>query len=210
MGISLSCPFSTCNHVEDNLDSIIANSFSIACGEEDLETKILKYKVYKSFHTRRKLADYATLIEQSWWKLLDFAELKRSSISFFDIEKHETAISRWSRAGTRAPKVGKDLSKNVKARKLALLHWLEAIDLRHRYGHNLHFYYDKWLKSQSREPFFYWLDIGEGKEINLEKCPRTKLQQQCIKYTWCYVVIIVKKSTPHFHPYFLTQKQNAN
>jgi hypothetical protein len=29
--------------VEDNLDSIIANSFSIACGEEDLETKILKY-----------------------------------------------------------------------------------------------------------------------------------------------------------------------
>jgi len=26
------------------------------------------------------------------------------------------------------------------------------------------------------------LDIGEGKEINLEKCPRAKLQQQCIKY----------------------------
>ena len=39
------------------------------------------------------------------WKLLDFAELKRSSISFFDIEKHETAISRWSRARTRAAKV---------------------------------------------------------------------------------------------------------
>ncbi|GAU22948.1 hypothetical protein TSUD_326760, partial [Trifolium subterraneum] len=139
-------------------------------------------KVYKSFRTRRKLADYATLVEQSWWKLLDFAELKRSSISFFDIEKHETAISRWSRARTRAAKVGKGLSKNVKARKLSLLHWLEAIDPRHRYGHNLHFYYDNWLKSQSREPFFYWLDIGEGKEINLDKCPRTKLQQQCIKY----------------------------
>ncbi|KAG5416100.1 hypothetical protein IGI04_003667 [Brassica rapa subsp. trilocularis] len=28
-----------------------------------------------------------------------------------------------------------------------------------------------------------WLDIGEGKEVNLvEKCPRSKLQQQCIKY----------------------------
>lgn len=27
------------------------------------------------------------------------------------------------------------------------------------------------------------LDIGEGKEVNLvEKCPRLKLQQQCIKY----------------------------
>lgn len=39
------------------------------------------------------------------WKLLDFAELKRSSISFFDIKKPETAMSRWSRARTRAAKV---------------------------------------------------------------------------------------------------------
>ncbi|KAL0691164.1 hypothetical protein Bca4012_090843 [Brassica carinata] len=85
------------------------------------EAAIKLQKVYKSFRTRRKLADCAVLVEQSWWKLLDFAELKRSSISFFDIEKHETAISR--------------------------------------------------------------LDIGEGKEVNLvEKCPRSKLQQQCIKY----------------------------
>ncbi|KAJ7955420.1 IQ domain-containing protein [Quillaja saponaria] len=139
-------------------------------------------KVYKSFRTRRKLADCAILVEQSWWKLLDFAELKHSSISFFDIEKHETAISRWSRARTRAAKVGKGLLKNDKAQKLALQHWLEAIDPRHRYGHNLHFYYVKWLHCQSREPFFYWLDIGEGKEVNLQKCPRSKLQQQCIKY----------------------------
>jgi hypothetical protein len=63
-----------------------------------------------------------------------------------------------------------------------LQHWLEAIDPRHRYGHNLHIYYDVWSKSESTEPFFYWLDIGEGKEINLEKCPRSKLQSQCIKY----------------------------
>ncbi|XWS52389.1 hypothetical protein CRYUN_Cryun11dG0066500 [Craigia yunnanensis] len=146
------------------------------------EAAIRLQKVYKSFRTRRKLADCAVLIEQSWWKLLDFAELKRSSISFFDIDKHETAISRWSRARTRAAKVGKGLSKNDKARKLALQHWLEAIDPRHRYGHNLHFYYNQWLHSQSQEPFFYWLDIGEGKEVNIEKCPRSKLQQQCIKY----------------------------
>ncbi|XP_057809523.1 IQ domain-containing protein IQM2-like [Salvia miltiorrhiza] len=147
------------------------------------EAAIKLQKVYKSFRTRRKLADCAVLIEQSWWKLLDFAELKHSSISFFDIDRHETAISRWSRARTRAAKVGKGLSKNGKAQKLALQHWLEAIDPRHRYGHNLHFYYVKWLNSQSKEPFFYWLDIGEGKDMNLvEKCPRSKLQQQCIKY----------------------------
>ncbi|KAM3266514.1 IQ domain-containing protein IQM2 [Capsicum annuum] len=147
------------------------------------EAALKLQKVYKSFRTRRKLADSAVLIEQSWWKLLDFAELKHSSISFFDLDKHETAVSRWSRARTRAAKVGKGLSKNGKAQKLALQHWLEAIDPRHRYGHNLHFYYVQWLHSQSKEPFFYWLDIGEGKEVNIvDKCPRWKLQQQCIKY----------------------------
>ncbi|XP_024981276.1 IQ domain-containing protein IQM2-like [Cynara cardunculus var. scolymus] len=152
-------------------------------GSPEHEAAIKLQKVYKSFRTRRKLADCAVQIEQSLWKLLDFAELKRSSISFFNLDKQETAFSRWSRARTRAAKVGKGLSKNSKAQKLALQHWLEAIDPRHRYGHNLHFYYGKWLLSQSKEPFFYWLDIGEGKEINLvEKCPRSKLQQQCIKY----------------------------
>ncbi|GAB2257460.1 hypothetical protein Droror1_Dr00023519 [Drosera rotundifolia] len=150
--------------------------------EEDVKSPknlaaIKLQKVYKSFRTRRKLADCAVLVEQSWWKLLDFAELRQSSISFFDVEKQETAVSRWSRAKTKAAKVGKGVSKCHKARKLALQHWLEAIDPRHRYGHNLHFYYARWLESQSREPFFYWLDIGEGKEVNLtDKCPRSKLQ----------------------------------
>ncbi|KAF5768737.1 hypothetical protein HanRHA438_Chr14g0650411 [Helianthus annuus] len=139
-------------------------------------------KTYKSFRTRRQLADCAVLVEQRWWKLLDFAQLKCSSVSFFEVEKPETVVSRWSRARTRAAKVGKGLSKNEKARKLALQHWLEAIDPRHRYGHNLQFYYAKWLHCESRQPFFYWLDIGEGKEVNLERCPRTKLLQQCIKY----------------------------
>ncbi|KAF7074505.1 hypothetical protein CFC21_079362 [Triticum aestivum] len=140
-------------------------------------------KVYKSFRTRRQLADCAVLVEQSWWKLLDFALLNRSSVSFFDIEKQETAVSKWSRARSRAAKVGKGLSKDDKAQKLALQHWLEAIDPRHRYGHNLHYYYDCWLHSESKQPFFYWLDVGEGKEINLEgKCSRFKLLSQCIKY----------------------------
>ncbi|KAL6657026.1 hypothetical protein ACP70R_004806 [Stipagrostis hirtigluma subsp. patula] len=139
-------------------------------------------KVYKSFRTRRRLADCAVLVEQSWWKLLDFALLKRSSVSFFDIEKQESAVSKWARARTRAAKVGKGLSKDEKAQKLALQHWLEAIDPRHRYGHNLHYYYDCWLQCESKEPFFYWLDVGEGKEINLDRCPRSKLLSQCIKY----------------------------
>lgn len=33
--------------------------------------------------------------------------------------------------------------------------------------------YEKWYKR---------LDIGDGKEVNLTKCPRTLLQRQCITY----------------------------
>nr|POE48220.1 iq domain-containing protein iqm2 [Quercus suber] len=122
----------------------------------------------------------AALNLQKVWKLLDFAELKRSSISFFDIGKPEIAVSRWSRARTRAAKVGKGLCKVGNAKKPALQHWLEAP--RHRYGHNLQFYYVKWLHCESKQPFFYWLNVGEGKEVNHERCPPSKLRQQCIKY----------------------------
>ncbi|KAH9604689.1 hypothetical protein KSS87_012108 [Heliosperma pusillum] len=139
-------------------------------------------KVYKSYRTRRNLADCAVVVEELWWKALDFASLKRSSVSFFNDEKQETAVAKWARAKTRVAKVGKGLFQNEKAQKLALRHWLEAIDPRHRYGHNLHIYYDVWFNSESSQPFFYWLDIGDGKELNLEKCSRIKLQKQCIKY----------------------------
>ncbi|KAL5559456.1 hypothetical protein UlMin_035667 [Ulmus minor] len=139
-------------------------------------------KVYKSYRTRRNLADCAVVVEELWWKALDSAFLTQSSVSFFNIGKPESAVSKWLRARTRAAKVGKGLSKDEKAQKLALQHWLEAIDARHRYGHNLHFYYDIWSDSKSSQPFFYWLDVGDGKDLNLKKCPRPDLQRQCITY----------------------------
>ncbi|KAI6681990.1 hypothetical protein NL676_035871 [Syzygium grande] len=140
-------------------------------------------KVYKSYRARRNLADCAVAVEELWWKAIDFAALKHSSVSFYkDDNKPETVGSRWARAGTRVAKVGKGLSKDENAQKLELQHWLEAIDPRHRYGHNLHLYYDAWFRSESTQPFFYWLDVGQGKDINLEKCPRSVLHKQCIKY----------------------------
>ncbi|KAF0916249.1 hypothetical protein E2562_005868 [Oryza meyeriana var. granulata] len=139
-------------------------------------------KLFKGHRTRRNLADCAIVIEELWWKAYDSAYLNIKSISFFDEAKQETAASRWSRAGKRIAKVGKGLSKDEKAQKLALQHWLEAIDPRHRYGHNLHLYYDIWSASSSSEPFFYWLDVGAGRDIHHPKCARSKLYSQLIMY----------------------------
>ncbi|GJN13778.1 hypothetical protein PR202_gb00522 [Eleusine coracana subsp. coracana] len=139
-------------------------------------------KVYRSYRTRRKLADSAVVAEELWWQALDFARLSYSTISFFDDPRPKTPASLWNRISLKASKVGKGLHRDGKDLKLAFEHWIEAIDPRHRSGHNLHYYYNVWCQSQAGEPFFYWLDLGEGKYVDLPECPRTLLKKQCIKY----------------------------
>ncbi|CAN7058290.1 hypothetical protein IGI04_014897 [Brassica rapa subsp. trilocularis] len=165
-------------------------------------------KVYRSYRTRRRLADSVVVAEELWWQAMDYARLNHSTISFFDYSRPETAVCRWNRVSLNASKVGKGLSIVDKAQKLAFQHWIEAIDPRHRYGHNLHVYYEEWCKADAGQPFFYWLDVGDGKDMDLIDCSRSKLKQQCIKYLgpqerveYEYVIIdgkIVHKLTGNF------------
>ncbi|KAM1118635.1 hypothetical protein ACFX2I_042921 [Malus domestica] len=101
-------------------------------------------KVCKGYRTRCNLAEAAVVVEELWWKAVDFAALKQGSISFFDSEENETAVSRWTWSRTRAAKIGKGLCKDEKPQILAPQYWLEAIDLLHRCGDNLQLYREIW------------------------------------------------------------------
>ncbi|KAL0344774.1 UNVERIFIED_CONTAM: IQ domain-containing protein IQM3 [Sesamum radiatum] len=166
-------------------------------------------KVYRSYRTRRMLADSAVVAEElcysvslclsivlllstvnmiliSWWKS------KVASAGFCTIKSQHNLVFQLLEARDSCVEVEscwfecfqgrQGLSKDAKAQKLAFQHWIEAIDPRHRYGHSLHFYYEEWCKTNSGQPFFYWLDLGDGKEVDLKECPRAKLRKQCIKY----------------------------
>jgi hypothetical protein len=61
-------------------------------------------------------------------------------------------------------------------------YFLEMVDLKHRHGSNLRKYHNYWKNCPSTQNFFYWLDHGEGKDLDLPECPRAKLEHQQVRY----------------------------
>lgn len=70
----------------------------------------------------------------------------------------------------------------VKNKELEVQHWLELIDGKHRYGSNLKWYHKRWQQESTEDNFFRWLDVGDGKSLSLDECPRTRLEQERIQY----------------------------
>lgn len=68
------------------------------------------------------------------------------------------------------------------ARMMGLQYFLEMVDQKHRYGSNLRTYHEEWKKADTKEPFFYWLDYGEGKNLDMTACPRERLDREQVRY----------------------------
>jgi hypothetical protein len=56
------------------------------------------------------------------------------------------------------------------------------VDLKHRYGGNLWAYHQEWKVSATHENFFYWLDEGEGRFLDVTACPRERLDRERVRY----------------------------
>jgi hypothetical protein len=63
-----------------------------------------------------------------------------------------------------------------------LQYWLEMVDTKHRYGSNLRVYHNEWKKADTHENFFYWLDNGEGRHIELPTVTRERLENEQVRY----------------------------
>ncbi|GAA5951217.1 hypothetical protein JCM3765_002415 [Sporobolomyces pararoseus] len=68
------------------------------------------------------------------------------------------------------------------AKQMEPQYWLEIVDHQHRYGSNLKYYHQKWNETETDQNFFYWLDHGDGKHLDLEECPRSRLDKERIAY----------------------------
>ncbi|GAA5913399.1 uncharacterized protein JCM6883_003065 [Sporobolomyces salmoneus] len=68
------------------------------------------------------------------------------------------------------------------AKQMEPQYWLEIVDDLHRYGSNLKYYHQEWNETDTNQNFFYWLDHGEGKHLDLEACPRSRLDKERIVY----------------------------
>ena len=63
-----------------------------------------------------------------------------------------------------------------------LQYFLELVDQKHRHGSNLRKYHVHWQKADTTQNFFFWLDQGDGKDLDLEECSRERLNKMQVRY----------------------------
>ncbi|KAL2755805.1 hypothetical protein ACRALDRAFT_2122599 [Sodiomyces alcalophilus JCM 7366] len=91
----------------------------------------------------------------------------------------ETGEERAERRRQRKEAIAK---RKREAKMMGLQYFLEMVDYKHRYGSNLRAYHEEWKKSDTNENFFYWLDYGEGRYIDMVVCPRDRLERERVRY----------------------------
>uniref|UniRef100_A0A093XIJ8 Putative membrane protein ycf1 n=1 Tax=Talaromyces marneffei PM1 TaxID=1077442 RepID=A0A093XIJ8_TALMA len=92
----------------------------------------------------------------------------------------QTAAAKEHRGSLIPTRTTTDVEK--KAKMMDLQYFLEMVDSKHRYGSNLRAYHSIWKNGSSKQNFFYWLDYGEGKDVEVERVPRDRLEREQVRY----------------------------
>ncbi|KAL0636183.1 hypothetical protein Q9L58_004857 [Maublancomyces gigas] len=86
--------------------------------------------------------------------------------------------SKKKRADRRAKRIQKRKERIEYSKAMDMQYFLEM----HRYGSNLRAYHSYWQSQSTLENFFYWLDYGSGRDLNLSVCSRSQLDSECVRY----------------------------
>lgn len=105
-----------------------------------------------------------------------------SSVSDSDSDDDSQLSTSEKREQARREREEAKARRKKDARMMGLQYFLEMVDLKHRYGSNLRTYHEEWKKSDTKENFFYWLDYGEGRNLDMATCPRERLDREQVRY----------------------------
>ncbi|TYZ61949.1 hypothetical protein PybrP1_000683, partial [[Pythium] brassicae (nom. inval.)] len=115
-------------------------------------------------------------------------------------QQRVSARERWRQLRSRTQQLTRGLPAPPVARDNALLQhaepgasmlhkdfWLEALDAQHRYGFHLRAFHRAWKDAvapadRRNASFFFWLDRGAGRALELPECSRHALQSRRVEY----------------------------
>lgn len=125
-------------------------------------------------------SDVSTLARQNWKRIGEIARRAgHDDPTDTEDESNMTPeqLEEWKRKRKEAR-----LEREKIAKAMDLQYFLEMVDTKHRYGANLRAYHAEWKKSDTHENFFYWLDQGGGKYLELPTVSRARLEAEQVRY----------------------------
>lgn len=119
---------------------------------------------------------------RNWKKIGTIARRAAGDEDSEDLSDDNEDMTEAEREELRLKRHHQRLERQKAAKIMDLQYWLESTDLKHRYGSNLRTYHEQWLKADTQENFFYWLDYGEGRNVEAAGCSREQLDRECVRY----------------------------
>jgi hypothetical protein len=97
-------------------------------------------------------------------------------------EGSATSATREEKEAARKRRAEANAVRKKTAKMMDLQYFLEMVDQKHRYGSNLRKYHNYWKTQDTDQSYFYWLDQGDGRAVDLPECSRARLDKEQVRY----------------------------
>ena len=120
--------------------------------------------------------------KQNWSRIGKIARRAGGDEESLSSSSDNDAATATQREARQRKRLAEKQERTKSAMTMDLSYFLELVDQKHRYGSNLRKYHAEWKSHSTNQNFFYWLDQGEGKDVEIEKCSRERLENMQVRY----------------------------